>query len=362
MEQGIRVGVVGTGHWAVEAHVPGFQACPGVEVVGIVSRSRERGEEVARRHGISGVFTSAEEMIAGGGLDLVSVVTPDDCHPREARAALAAGLHVLCEKPLARTYADAEAMTAAARDAAVLTKVGFTMRYAPAMMRLKELVSEGFIGTPYLLEMFLQNGQFLSPAKPRHWKMIREHAGAGAIVEYGIHGLDLALWLLGDIARVCASGRTFIPERPLPDGTGTVQIDVDDSTVWLMDFANGAHGVAHAGWATIGRPPGFELRVYGSQGAVQVVLTDDLPGCELLRVATSDDQGFVPVEIPARLATPLPPSEPWWRRFHQNLIQHFIDEIRAGAAMEPTFADGARAQRVLGALVVSMDERRWVTV
>src|SRR5215213_3428359 len=132
-EQGqrLRVGVVGTGHWATEAHIPGFQACPGVEVTAISSRGRERGAEVARRFAIPRIYQSAEEMVAAGNLDLVSIVTPDDCHAAEATSAIAAGLNVLCEKPLARTYAEARAMTEAAAAAGVLTKVGFTLRYAP---------------------------------------------------------------------------------------------------------------------------------------------------------------------------------------------------------------------------------------
>jgi predicted dehydrogenase len=299
-------------------------------------------------------------MVAAGELDLVSIVTPDDCHPAEARAAIAAGLHVLCEKPLARTYADARAMAEAARAAGVLTKVGFTLRYAPAVLRLKELVTDGTIGRPYLLQMFLQNGQFLDPAKPRHWKMTREHAGAGASVEYGIHGLDLARWLLGEPARVCAAGRTFVPERYLPDGSGPVAIDVEDSCAWLMEFGGGALGLAHAGWATVGRAPGLELRVYGSNGAAQCVLSDDLPGCEMLRIASAADQRFLPAEIPARLQTPLPPSEPWWRRFHYNLIHHFVDEIRTNRPQAPTFEDGARDQAVLEAVIAAMAEGRWV--
>ena len=242
----------------------------------------------------------------------------------------------------------------------VLTKVGFTLRYAPAVMRLKELVDDGTIGRPYMLQMFLQNGQFLDPATPRHWKMTREQAGAGAVVEYGIHGLDLARWLLGEPTRVCATGRTLIPERLLADGSGPVPIDVEDSCAWLMEFAGGALGVAHAGWATVGRAPGLELRVYGANGAARCVLADDLPGSESLQVAAATDQRFLPAAIPDRLQTPLPLSEPWWRRFHQNLIRHFVDEIRTGTGAAPTFADGARDQAVLEAVITSMHEGRWV--
>jgi len=360
-ERNLRVGVIGTGHWATAAHIPGFQACPGVEVAAICSRDRARGEEVARAFGIPAVYTASADMVEHTDLDLVSVVTPDDRHLADANAAIAAGLHVLCEKPLARTLGDARRMADAAQAAGVLTKVGFTMRYAPAMMRLRELVAGGALGQPYLFEAFLQNGQFLSPERPLHWKMTKEHAGAGAVVEYGIHGLDLATWLMGEVRRVCAAGRTLIPTRRLPSGAAA-RVEVDDSCAWLMDFANGALGVCHAGWATVGRAPGLELRVYGSGGAAQCILSDELPGSALLRMANTEDQRFVPTTIPARLASRAPETEPWWRRFHGNLIRRFVDEIRAQATGEPTFADGVRAQELLAALIVSMDEERWVSL
>jgi predicted dehydrogenase len=234
------------------------------------------------------------------------------------------------------------------------------MRYAPAVRRLKELMSDGFIGTPYLLEMMLQNGQFLCPEKPWHWKLSREHAGAGVVVEYGIHGLDLARWLLGEVRRVCAAGLTIVPQRRRPDDEAMVAIDVEDSCGWLMEFSNRALGVCHAGWAAIGRAPGLELRIYGSHGAAQVVLSDDLPGSESLRTATAGDQSFEAAEIPAHLATPIPPPTVWRRRFQHNLIRHFIDEIRNDQRGEPDFMDGLHAQALLEAVVISMREDRWV--
>jgi predicted dehydrogenase len=356
----MRVAVIGAGAWGAEAHIPGFQACDGVTIAAVCDADAARAEQVAREKDVPRAYDSVEAMLATEKLDLVSIATPTDTHQATAGAAIAAGLHVLCEKPLARTLVQARAMSAQALAAGVHTKLGFTMRYAPAMRRLKELVTEGFIGTPDLLEMMLQNGQFLSPEKPWHWKLSQAHAGAGVIVEYGIHGLDLARWVLGEVRRVCAAGRTIIPQRRRPDSGEVVAIDVEDSCSWLMEFANGALGVCHAGWATIGRAPGIELRVYGSRGAVQVVLSDDLPGSEMLRAATAAEQRFEPAEIPDRLATPIPPPAVWRRRFQHNLIQHFVNEIRSGQQGEPDFTDGVRAQALLEAVVTSMREDRWV--
>jgi predicted dehydrogenase len=356
----LRVGIIGAGAWATAAHIPGFQACESVEVVAICDTALHRAQIAAQAAGVHRTYASVEAMLAGEQLDLVSIATPTATHQAAAAACIAAGLHVLCEKPLAYTVAQARAMADLARTSPVQTKVGFTMRYAPAMRRLRELMAEEYIGTPYLLQLFLQNGQFLDPAKPRHWKMTREHAGAGAIAEYGIHGLDIARWMFGDVTRVCATGRTFVAERPGDDGKGMLPVDVEDSCGWLMDFANGALGVCHAGWSTVGRAPGFEIRVFGSRSAIQVRLSEELPGSELLCIASADAPTFEPVDVPERLATRIPSPEIWRRRFHHGLIHNFVNEIRNNQPGEPAFEDGLRAQELLAAVVMSMTEGRWI--
>jgi predicted dehydrogenase len=235
------------------------------------------------------------------------------------------------------------------------------MRYAPAMIQLQNLVASGAIGAPRLLQMFLQNGQFLDPAAPFHWKMDRDRAGGGAIVEYGIHGLDLARWVMGEATRVCATGRTWVAERQLADATGSARVNVDDSTAWLMEFASGAIGVCHAGWATVGRPPGLEFRVFGDQGAISCTLWDDLPGSQRLDIAGADGH-FRPAKIQLALALPGEADAPWWRAWPAALIRHFVDEIQSTTNVSPTFDDGVRAQGLLDAIVRSMREGRWMVV
>ena len=362
MTRELKVGVIGAGHWATEAHIPGFQACEGVAVVAVSDIEAERAAKAAQALGVPRAYASAEEMLAAETLDAVSIVTPDDTHAGYALAAMARGIAVLCEKPLARTAKEALALADRAEQAGVVNKVGFTMRYTPSLLYLRELVEQGFFGELYLFQCFIQNAQFLDPQKPRHWKMTMEHAGGGVIVEYGIHMLDIARLLVGDIRRVSAKARTFVPERPAADGRGRVPVEVDDSCVWLMDFANGALGSGHAGWTTIGRPPGTEIRIYGSQAAAQVVLSDDLPGSESLRIATAPEHAFQAVEIPPRFATPMPISAPWYRRFHQNLVRHFVEEVRMGRSASPTFRDGAHANVLLEAVIAAMTEGRWVDI
>ena len=361
MMQSLRVGIVGAGAWARQAHVPGFQECPGVELVAICDVDLARAEQAAREASIARVYRAASDMLAVERLDLVSVVTPDDCHLVDAGAAIAAGAHVLCEKPLATTLEDARALAALAAQAGILTKVGFAMRYSPAMAALRELVVTGALGEPRLLEAFQQNGQFLDPMAPFHWKMDRRRTGGGAIVEYGVHTIDLARWIVGEVSSVCAASRTWTAERPLADGAGIQPVDVDDSTGWLMEFASGAIGVCHAGWSIVGRPPGVEVRVFGSRGAARCLLSDNLPGAERLEVA-GPDGAFRPAFIPAHHSALMPQDEPWWYRFPAHLIRRFVSEIRANQPESPSFEDGVRAQAVLDAILVSMRERRWVDV
>src|SRR5829696_5781147 len=159
-------------------------------------------------------------MLAAEQLELVSIVTPDHCHRADVELALTAGTHVLCEKPLATTVEDARALVSLAASAGVRTRVGFVLRYAPSMLMLRELVTSRALGTPHLLQAFQQNAQFLDPATPYHWKMDRLRTGGGAIVEYGIRTLDLARWIMGDIASVCATSRTWVPTRPFSDEHG----------------------------------------------------------------------------------------------------------------------------------------------
>ncbi len=219
---------------------------------------------------------------------------------------------------------------------------------------LHTLVSAGAIGEPHLLIGLQQNGQFIDPGKPFHWKMDATRTGGGAIVEYGIHTLDLAIWLGGPVRGAHAVGQTLIPERPLADGSGRRPVTVDDSTGWLIEYANGGKGIGHAGWATPGRSPGIEIRVYGSNGAAKVELSDEYPGDEALWVSGPDGV-FIQQELPP------PSAQPWYAAWIGALVADAVDEILGRPHRgDPTFADGARAQDLLDDLIASMSSARLI--
>ena len=356
----LRIGIVGAGLWAQRAHLPAFQHLPDVEVRAIADPDLARAQELARQFGVPRAVADHRSVL-DAGVDALAIVAPDDVHHDVASAALAAGLPVLCEKPLARTIEETADLVARAAAARVATKLGFVFRYSPALRRLRELVHEGYVGRPHTLIVYSQNPQFLSPSAPLHWKMERARTGGGVFVEYGSHSLDLARWIVGELTEVCANMRTVVAERPDPRGGAPRAVDVDDVCSWLASLDGGVEAVFHASWASLAQPWG-DLAVFGDAGALVWRRRDDAwPFADLLG-ATVAEPVLQPMPLPPRLLEGLEWATTWRECFMGNLVRRFVAEVRGAAPEGPTFLDGHRAQLALDALARSSVERRWVTV
>ena len=359
----VRIGIVGLGSWGTRAHLPAFSSLPDVEVVALADPNPEAGQAAAALHQIDRVETDALRLFRDpAGLDAVVVATPDDTHRDLAIAAFDAGLHVLCEKPLAYTVEQAEEMVAAAERAGKVGKIGFLFRFSPVVTRMQQLVREGLIGPVQLFEHVNVNAQFIDPNQPLHWKMTRLHAPGGVSVEYGSHTIDLALWLGGPLTRVVAHGVTLVPERPLLTG-GTAPVDFEDLASWIGEYATGGEALFRSGWASLPVGTGG-LRVYGPHGSL--FWEQSGRRSERLLAVTLDDPEprvlleFEPPYDPALDDGPFPIGI--YAHYNQRLAASFIADIRTGQASTPTFVDGLATQRVLAAVHTSMRERRWVDV
>jgi predicted dehydrogenase len=349
----------------------------------LCGRDQARLAEAAQRFGWESTETDWTRLLDRGDIDLVDVCTPGDTHAEIAIAALEAGKHVLCEKPLANSVAEAQAMAQAADRAAeqgVLAMVGFTYRRVPAVALARELVQQGRIGeVRHVRAQYLQD--WLSdPAAPMSWRLRKDKAGSGALGDIGAHIVDLTQHITGDrIGRVNGLLETFVHERPLPEGDsgsllggGSVngasvakgEVTVDDAATFLARFDNGAVGVFEATRFASGRKNAIRLEINGSKGS----LAFDFEDMNVLH--------FFDAEEPAQTAgfrriVVTEPEHPyvgsWWPAGHGLGYEHgfthqVVDLSRAIAAGEqplPSFADGLQVQSVLAAVERSAEAGSW---
>jgi predicted dehydrogenase len=362
----VRVAVLGAGAWAASAHIPGWQRDPRAEVVAIVDPLRERAEEFARRFEIAEASDDWQAVVGRGDIDVVDVCTPSHTHTELSWAALESGKHVLCEKPVAYDFRETRRAAEFARSKGLKTKLGFTFRYSPGVLYAKSMIDEGFVGRPLIFNGYEQNSQWLDPqtplrqVRPDHDPSVLQ---TSSLEGYGAPVIDIGHWWVGaDYERVVGTMRNFIPERIVRDTGLMTRVNIDDGTVYLTEYTNGAIGSIQTSYVTIGNYPGIEARIYGEQGAIICRLVEEFGVAETIKVATPDDVEFRELEIPQHFyPAGGHPRESWRSLFYANLIKDFIDEIQEGGERnQGNFDDGAWVQEAINAVERSFHERRWV--
>ena len=361
----LRVGVIGCGRWANWAHLPGWTRDERCQVVAVCDSNPDLAQAAGDKFGVGEAVSDHRRVIERDDIDVIDVVTGDEEHFTLTMAALEAGKHVLVEKPVAHDYRD----TIRARDLAAAkglgTKVGFTFRYSPAVRYMKELINEGFVGTPYIYNAYEQNSQWIDPQTPL--RQVAPDPESDRIVVsslegYGAPVIDLGHWFMGsDLTAVVGVLRNFVPERVIRETGLMTRANIDDGDIFIGEFASGAICSVQSSFVTVGNYPGIEVRVYGSEGALIARLVEEHGVAETLRSAKPDAVEFEPVEVPERL---YPPGgsvkEDWPTLYYSNLTANFVDEILAGRENEGGFADAAWVQEVINAVERSHHERGWV--
>jgi predicted dehydrogenase len=358
------VGVIGANRWAESAHLPGYAAHEGVDLVALCDVIPERALRLQKQFGARKVYRNLHEMLADPEIQAVDVCTPTHTHLQLSLDAIAAGKHVLCEKPLHTEAGPAFEAAAAAAKRGVRTKLGFTFRYSPAIRQIKAWIDEGTLGEIFHVHGFEQNSQFLDPDFPLRQvpdDAPRDRLLPASIIGYGSHLVDLMRWLGGDFRAVASTMKNFIPERQVLGMSGRQKILIEDATVALVEFASGAQGMLQSSYIAVGNYPGVEIRVYGSKGAATARLITEFGVAEQLKFATAAAVEFKEIKLDA---THFPPGTslltPWPELYYRNLIRNFVDEIIQGRAEECTFFDGAKSQQIVDAIIAAHAERRWV--
>ncbi len=364
-ESKLRVAVLGAGAWARSAHIPGWQRDPRCTVVVLGDVERGRAEAMARELNIAEADHDWQAIVSRPDIDVVDIATPSHTHRELAFAALEAGKHVLCEKPVAFDFRETRRAAELADRKGLRTKLGFTFRYSPGVLYAKSLIDGGFIGEPFIFNGYEQNSQWLDPNTPLRQV---DHTADQSVLQtsslegYGAPIIDIGHWWVGaDYSRVTGVMRNFVPER-MVRATGTMmRMNIDDGDIFIGEYTNGAIGSIQTSYVTVGNYPGIEARIYGSKGAIICRLIEEFGIAETIKTATPDDVEFKQREIPANF---YPrggvPTESWRSLFYANLIKDFIDEIRSGGESRGGMRDGAWVQEVVNAVERSHHERRWV--
>jgi len=366
MKSKLNVAVLGAGKWAEFAHIPGWQRDPRSEVAVLCDVEGDRAREMAGHFSIPVASDDWQSVVGRPDIDVVDIVTPSRTHLELSLAALESGKHVLCEKPVAYDFRETRRASELARQKGLKTKLGFTFRYSPGVQYAKSMIDDGFVGTPFIMNGYEQNSQWLDPQVPL--RQVDPDADpsvlqTSSLEGYGAPIIDISHWWVGsDLERVVGTMRNFIPERMVRDTGRMMRMNIDDGDIYLCEFANGAIGSIQTSFVTIGNYPGIEARIYGSQGAIICRLVEELGVAETIKVATPDDVEFKELEIPQRFYPAGGHRKESWRSlFYANLIRDFIDEIQEeGGRNQGCFEDGAWVQEVINAVERSFSERRWV--
>ncbi|MEU8389809.1 MULTISPECIES: Gfo/Idh/MocA family oxidoreductase [unclassified Micromonospora] len=342
----------------------------------ICGRDTAKVADAADTLGWDAYTTDWRDLINRDDIDVVDICTPGDSHAEIALAALAAGKHVLCEKPLANSVEEARAMTAAAdvaRAAGVRSMCGFNYRRVPAVTMMRQLVADGRLGViRHVRATYLQDW-IVDPQFPLVWRLQKDRAGSGALGDIGAHIIDLTQFVTGQrISGVSAVTETFVKERPLPaessglaasvDGhtapTGTVT--VDDAAVFVARLDGGALATYEASRFATGRKNALRVEINGSLGSVVFDLErlNELEFYDATRPAV--EQGFSRILV---TEGEHPYMSAWWPPGHIIGYEHsfthemrdFIEAVATGVDPTPSFADALQVQLVLDAVARSAE-------
>ena len=358
-EEKIGIGLIGTG-FARSAQAPAFRVCEGAELVAVCSGRFENAQKVAEELAIPHPCQDYQELLSLPDVSLVVISTPPVHHSQIALAALEAGKHVICEKPMAMSVAEARQMCEAAQARPrQLAIIDHELRFNPTWRRMKELVDAGYLGDLHHVQVLISSGFRHSAQRPWNWWSQRQ-AGGGLLGALGSHAIDALRWLFGEIDAVSSTMATMIPTRKDPVSGEDRPNETDDFCSFLLRFApqrgRTPHGVVtlSALYASGGKN---QITAVGSKGTLV------MDGDETLIGATGYQQQFEEMSLIDRArGISIVPDNIWARSFY-HLARETVQalrESRTEIAHAATFQDGLHCQEILDAVHLAHVEQRWV--
>jgi predicted dehydrogenase len=332
----VRVLILGTGNMA-SGHAKLFAADPRVELVAAADIDPARAAAFARKHGIARAFGSLDEALAWGAFDAVSNVTPDSAHHPTTMKVIAAGKHILCEKPLAESFPLATEMADAAEQAGLVNMVNLSYRNVPALQEARKLIANGELGDIRHVEASYRQSWLTGnhwgdwQTEPRWlWRLSERHGSKGVLGDVGIHILDFASFAIG-MMPVSLQARLKTFDKAPANRIGDYTLDANDSATMQVEFGNGALGVIHASRFMTGYGNVLRLNVFGTRGGLEIEHGTEWTEIRLCSGSSVHTQAWRRVQ-----ASPVP-----------TIHARFVDAVLSGLNGEPDFRRGAELQAVL---------------
>lgn len=374
----IGTGFMGKAHSIATAVVPILFGAP-VDAVRkvVVDIDEELARDAAKTYGFEEYATDWRDVVNRPDIDIIDICTPNDTHAPIAIAAAKAGKHILCEKPMSMTVAEAEEMQAAAKATGVITMLSYNYRHTPAIQMAKRLIDEGRIGKILTFRGYYLQDWGADPKAPLSWRFNKEKAGSGTLGDIGTHIIDAARMLVGEFESVNSIVKTFVPERPLPAGRFFGQrgeassemgkVDVDDAALTMIQFNDGVYGTIEVTRNAWGHHNQLGFEIHGTLGSIAF----DYQRLNELRVAFADD----PKDAFGWRTIYSGPNQPYgdflWpvAGMGQGYIDvkslewfNFLKAIADKTQASPNFADGVQIERIADAILKSGETRNWETV
>jgi predicted dehydrogenase len=327
-------------------------------LVGVCTTHRESANKAKEQAGFDFATTDVSELLSRPDIQIIHCCTPNDAHHELLLAAIAAGKHVYCDKPLTRTVAEAEEVCQqVVQHPNKVHRMTFNYRFAPATLRAKQLIEEGFLGEIYQFRGLYLHAGYIDPNRPRSWRTQKDKSGGGAVMDLGVHIFDLMRWLIGEIEVTSASLVTRIPMRPDSRTHQPVPVDVDDIAIAQVKTASGAVGTIEASRLATGVQDELRFEIHGSQGAIAWNLMEPdfltVYDARIPEGPLGGSRGPQKIECVTRYPKPYAfggaKNTLGWPQLHVHCLYDFIAAVAGGHDSGPTFHDGLAAQRFVEA-------------
>lgn len=362
-QKDLRIGLLGFGSmgrthtWAVRNLPFFFGALPFRAVTaGVCTTTEEKSRRVAEEFDIPIATANEDDLIGNPDIDIIDICTPNNCHYRTVKKALAAGKHVLCEKPLCLTGAEADELAALERASGKTCGMVFNNRWLAPVMRAKQLIDEGRLGDLISYHAVYRHNSCLDPARRAGWKQNRDICGGGTLFDLGSHVIDLMTWLCGRMIRVAGHAQIVCPTHLDRDGNEW-RTNADEAFYMNAETADGVFGTMEFSKVTVGENDDLSFEIFGRSGALKFSLME--PNWLYFYDATLSDaplggsKGYTRIECVGRypgMVFPSPKAPAGWLYGHLYSMYAFLSAVAENRPFSPSLADGAEVQRVISAV------------